>query len=308
MASHGGLAVFQQSIAAASRMLSWFPTQLVRVVFVSALSICAASVGATETDTGVPDAGARKHALTFDLQYANASGYVQVREFDLQGTRLALDDLGIDHALVVALGYEQRLSDVSALRFRVRWYDESGQGSFPEEIDFNGGIYEAGATLTSTAQLADFVFHWQRDLLRFGDGGRFQGLVGANFTYLNFTIDGPQVSSADTSEAFYRQALPLPSLGLRVYYPLRKKGVFYAEIFGFAINNWNSLRKEGGTVTLSQDNAEATIGVRYRLGPTWQLDGGLRYDYLKIDEESTEDGNVFLQQSWGPFVGFAAHF
>jgi hypothetical protein len=291
-------------------MSSWFRTRVICVAVASSFSFSAVNVAAAENGEGAPapepDAG--KHAFTFDLQYADVSGYVQVREFDLDGTRLALNDLGIDHAVVVALGYEQRLSDVSSLRFRLRWFDESGQGSFPEEIDFNGGIYQAGASLTSTAQLADFVFLWQRDLLHFGHGGRFQGLVGANFTYLNFTINGPQVSSADTSEAFYKQALPLPSLGLRVYYPIRNKGVFYAEVFGFAVNNWNSLRKEGGTVSLSQDNAEANIGVRYQLGRRWQIDGGLRYDYLKIDEQSNEDGNVFLQRSWGPFIGFAAHF
>lgn len=287
-----------------------FPTQVVCFVLASWLSICAVNVGAAESTNAVPapDVNTRKHAFTFDVQYADVSGYVQVREFDLEGTRLALDDLGIDHAVVVALGYEQRLSDVSSLRFRLRWFDESGQGSFPEEINYNGATYQAGATLTSTAQLADFVFLWQRDLLHFGHGGRFQGLVGANFTYLDFTINGPQVSSADPSEGFYQQALPIPSLGLRVYYPIRNKGAFYAEVFGFAVNNWNSLRKEGGTVTLSQDNAEANIGVRYQLGRRWQLDGGLRYDYLSIDEESNEDGNVFLQRSWGPFIGFAAHF
>jgi hypothetical protein len=293
-----------------SKMSSWFGTKGVRTVLASWLSICAVNAGATESDsnTPAPDVNTRKHVFTFDLQYAEVSGYVQVREFALEGTRLALDDLGIDHAVVVALGYEQRLSEVSSLRFRLRWYDESGKSSFPDEIDFNGAIYQAGATLTSTAQLADFLFHWQRDLLRFGHGGRFQGLVGVNFTYLNFTIDGPQVSSADPSEGFYQQALPLPSLGLRVYYPIRKKGTFYAEVFGFAVNNWNSLRMEGGTVTLSQDNAEANIGVRYQIGRRWQLDGGLRYDYLYIDEESTEDGNVFLQRSWGPFIGFATRF
>ena len=291
-------------------MPSWFRTQVVSVAIALWFPIYAVDVWAAQSAEGAatPEPDARKHAFTFDLQYADVSGYVQVREFDLDGTRLALNDLGIDHALVVTLGYEQRLSNVSSLRFRLRWFDESGHGSFPEEIDFNGGTYQAGATLTSTAQLADFVFLWQRDLLHFGHGGRFQGLVGANFTYLNFTIDGPQISSADTSEAFYKQALPIPSLGLRVDYPIRDKGAFYAEVFGFAVNNWNSLRKEGGTVTLSQDNAEANIGVRYRLGRRWQLDGGLRYDYLSIDEESNEDGNVFLQRSWGPFVGFTAHF
>jgi hypothetical protein len=291
-------------------MSSWFHTRVICVSVASWYSICAINVLAADSGSAAPapDAEIGKHAFTFALQYDDVSGYVQVREFDVDGTRLVLDDLGIDHAVVVALGYEHRLSNVSSLRFRLRWYDESGWGSFPEEINFNGATYQAGATLTSTAQLADFVFHWQRDLLRFGASGRFQGLVGVNFTYLNFTIDGPQVSSADPSEGFYQQALPLPSLGLRVDYPLPKNGAFYAEIFGFAVNNWNSLRKEGGTVTLSQDNAEANIGVRYPLGRRWQLDGGLRYDYLKIDEESTEDGNVFLQRSWGPFIGFAAHF
>jgi len=290
--------------------MSRFSKQVVCLVLACGLSICSGVVGATENGEGTtaPDPDARKQAFTFDMQYTDVSGYAQVDEYILKGTRLGLNDLGIDHAVVAALGYERRLNEVSSLRFRLRWYDESGQGSFPGEINFNGGIYQAGATLDSTVQLADFVFHWQRDLLSFGDGGRLQGLVGANFTYLDFTVDGPQVSSGDTSEHFYAQALPLPSLGLRVRYPIRDKGEFYAELFGFSVNHWNSLRKEGGTVYLSQDNAEANVGVRYQLGRTWQLNGGLRYDYLKIDEESNEDGNVFLQRSLAPFIGITARF
>ena len=290
--------------------MSGFGAKIVCLFLAWGLSIWAGVAGAAANGEGVPapDPDARRQAVTFDVQYADISGHVQVDESLLHGTRLPLNDLGIDHAVVVALGYERRLSEVSSLRFRARWYDESGQGSFPGEINYNGGIYQAGASLDSTAQLADFVFHWQRDLLDFGDGGRLQGLLGVNYTYLDFTIDGPQVSSGDLSEHFYSQALPLPSLGLRVTYPVRDAGEFYAEFFGFSVNHWNTLRKEGGTVYLSQDNAEANVGVRYQLGRTWELDGGVRYDYLKIDEESDEDGNVILQRSWGPFIGLTARF
>jgi len=284
---------------------------LANVVVAGWFAICPVEVEAAANGGNLSAAGpeAGRNVFTVDLQYADAGGHVQVRENDLEGTRLDLDDLGIGHAAVGAFEYGRRLSDVSSLRFRLRWFDESGRSTFPGDIAFNGGIYQGGASLKSTAKLGDFGFLWQRDLLQFGSGGRLQGLIGANLTLLDFTIDGPQVMKGDTSEVFYRQALPLPSLGLRVSYPLANdRGAFYAEAFGFTASNWNSLRKEGGTVKLSQDNAEATIGLRYRLEQHWQLNVGVRYDYLKIEEKSNEDGNVFRQRSWGPFVGIAARF
>ena len=53
----------------------------------------------------------------------------------------------------------------------------------------------------------------------------------------------------------------------------------------------NSLRKEGGTVTITQTECSASLGVRYALARAVSLEGALRYAGLAQNEQSGEDGN-----------------
>jgi hypothetical protein len=250
-------------------------------------------------------------ALSLDVQHARVNGFVQVRETTREGTRLPLQDLGLSPAQIFALEFEQRLTDRSRLDWRARWFNAGGSASFDHEVEFNAVSYEAGTTIHSRAQLADFAFHYEHDLLQFGDGGRLSFLAGSTFTWLNFVMHGTEAadtSGHDQKEDFWKQSLPLPSLGLRVDWPLTKTQRLYAEGFGWRAIHWNSLRSEGGTVYLSQDNFEATAGWSWRFHPKWELTAGARFDYLAIDEQSHEDGNVILMRSFGPFVGITLRF
>src|SRR5262249_35071897 len=60
--------------------------------------------------------------FSLDLQYARTNGFVQVRETTHPGTRLPLQDLGLDSAEVATLALDQRLGDEARLRWRLRWY------------------------------------------------------------------------------------------------------------------------------------------------------------------------------------------
>lgn len=279
----------------------------------AAPSLLAAFVAIAQADQPpLPSAGDEiASGLSLDLQYARVNGLVQVRETTREGSRLPLKDLGIDSAEVFALEFDQRLTDASRLDWRTRWFHAAGSASFDHEVEFNAVRYEAGTTIRSSAQLGDLSFHYEHDLFRLGDGGRLSLLAGATFTWLNFVMHGTEAadtSGHDQKEDFWKQSLPLPSLGLRLDWPLTPTQRLFAEGFGWRAIHWNSLRSEGGTVYLSQDNLEATAGWTWRFQPKWELTAGLRFDYLAIDEQSHEDGNTILTRSLGPFVAVTLRF
>ena len=280
----------------------------------AAPSLLAALVPFLRADDPPPPAtgdDALVHAFSLDLQYARVNGFVQVRETTRAGTRLPLQDLGLDSAEAFSLLLDQRLGDDARLRWRARWFYAAGRASFDHEVEFNAVSYEAGTTIKSQAQLGDLAFHYERDLLHFGDGGSLALLAGVKFTYLNFVMRGTEAadtSGHDQKEDFWKQSLPLPSLGLRVDWPLTPAQRLYAEGFAWRAIGWNTLRSEGGTVRLTQDDFEATAGWSWRFEPKWELTAGVRFDYLAIDEQSHEDGNVILMRSFGPFVAISLRF
>lgn len=257
-----------------------------------------------------PPGTTRVPRLGIDLGFSRVEGFVDVRENAVEGTRLGLHDLGIDHATAVALAFELPVGDTADIRTRLRAYYMRGSSDFDQDVAFNGNVFPAGSTLHSAPALWDLLIHYRQDLLGLGDGGRLQLLLGLDYHHLDFKISGTHTvaSGGDTAENFAKQELPLPSLGLRVEYPLSDHVDLYTEAFGFRAIGWNSLRKEGGTVTLSQDNFEWNLGVRWDLSASLDLEAGVRFDYLRIDETSEEDGNQFLMQSFGPFAALSLRF
>jgi len=55
----------------------------------------------------------------------------------------------------------------------------------------------------------------------------------------------------------------------------------------------NSLRKEGGTVYLSQAHADAGVSVIYRITRAVEAEAGYRLTYFFQHESSHEDDNTF---------------
>jgi hypothetical protein len=271
------------------------------------------AIAQADPSAPAPAAGdeALSHAFSLDLQYARVNGFVQVRETTTEGTRLPLKDLGLDSAEAFSLLLDQRLTDDSRLSWRARWFQAAGSSSFDHEVVFNAVSYEANTTIRSRAELGDLTFHYECDLFHFAEGGSLALLAGCKFTYLNFVMRGTEAadtSGHDQKEDFWKQSLPLPSLGLRVDWPLTPTQRLYAEGFAWRAIGWNTLRSEGGTVWLTQDDFEASAGWTWRFQPKWELTVGARFDYLAIDEQSHEDGNVILMRSFGPFVAISLRF
>lgn len=252
-----------------------------------------------------------QNAFRLELGYARVSGFTQVRENSDEGTRLPLHDLGVRDAEVASLEYDRNLGDESRLRLRLRWFYVAGSARFDDEIRFNGVHYVAGSKVDTLAELGDVSLRWEQELFPIGDAGRVSLLVGTSLTYLNLKVHGTQAAGStrmEQKEAFFKQMLPLPSLGLRVDYPLKDGSRLWAEAFGFRVLHWSTLRSEGGTIFLSQDQLEATIGWSKQLSKMWTLDLGLRYEFLSIEQTSHEDGNQFLLRSFGPFIALQLRF
>jgi hypothetical protein len=255
-----------------------------------------------------PDPARVRLFTEFDL--AHVGGYVDVREGPEggpgSGTRMALEDLGLDTAAIVSLGVLIPAGEDSDFRIRLRYWFLSGSGTFAQDVGFNGIIYAAGQPIEADVFRVDFLADWRPSIWSFAEGGALRLLLGVDFRYVDFQTDGTLAAgspAADPSEGFYKQELPLPSLGLRVDYALSPDVALHAEAFGFRAIGWDSLRSEGGEVILSQDNFEASVGAAFRLGEAWELEAGLRFGYLFMDEQSPEDGNVLLLRDGGAFVG-----
>ncbi|HKE00440.1 MAG TPA: hypothetical protein VKE69_05480 [Planctomycetota bacterium] len=251
--------------------------------------------------------------LTFapELSFGAVSGYVQVRENAVTGTRLNLHDLGMNTASTLSFGFGAKTDDHSDVWFRVRGFDARGSGTFGQDIFFNGVTYEAGEPVHSSLELYDLLLQYRGNVLDFGDGGHLQLLAGAEFHYLTFQAHGtvaPTSAGNEGQEHFWKQELPLPSLGARVVYPLSSGVELRAQAFGFSVHHLNSLRSEGGTIYLWQDNFEADAIVGVRLSDACWLDLGYRYSYLYMKEESHEDMNKFLMRDSALVFGIRLRF
>jgi hypothetical protein len=70
----------------------------------------------------------------------------------------------------------------------------------------------------------------------------------------------------------------------------------------------NSLRKEGGTIYLSQAHADAGLSVTYRITRALEAEAGYRFTYFFQHEKSHEDDNTFELIDNGFRVGLSLRF
>ncbi|MBI1849436.1 MAG: hypothetical protein HYR85_03725 [Planctomycetes bacterium] len=261
----------------------------------------------SDTDTDLPD---RRAQWFIDIALVAVSGYTQVRENATEGTRLSLHDLGLNRAETFALGISAPVGEASEVRARVRYYYLTGHGNFDDSVVFNGVTYDPGK-INADPLFFDVRVDYRGDVLDFGDGGHLRFIAGADFKYLNFATSGHTAATSgghDKSENFWRQELPLPSLGLDVQIPLSKVVDVTGEAFGFRILRWDSLRNEGGTIYLSQDDFEASLGLKFHVSPWCDIGVGARFDYFSMNEQSNEDGNRFLMRDVGLFANASLSF
>ena len=261
---------------------------------------------------GLP-ATAAQWRWTASLESARPSGWVQVRENDIEGTQLYFgDDLRIHRRNGLRLDTAKTVSPHAEWQLSVATYTLDGTTVIPQPIIFNGATIAAGQLRTAThyTHFLEFDGSYRRRLLSFAEGGGLWGSVGGTFMLLNFTLQGdvaPNSAGKETTEDFYVQELPVPVLGLHLRYPIGRAWSLLSSATMGGLPRANSLRHEGGEVRLKQTNNAFSVGVAVRR-TEWELSvSAFGRSYVQ-DEQSREDGNVIHLRDRGLAVGLAHPF
>ena len=243
-------------------------------------------------------ASAGRWELSAGAQLASPRGWVQVRESEIDGTRLRYGpDLGVrrDHAW--SLGVRYRASHRTAFTLDIESRALDGSATLPRDVYFNGTTLAGGATLatrTHFPRFLQFTGTVERRLAAMGNGATLAARAGLTFVALTFVLHGtlaPGSVLRETSEDFVTQELPVPVVGLVFQRPLGRRVALVASAAGGGLPRVNSLRHEGGRVMLSQSHADLSLGLRYTLSPAWRVTGGYHFTHFAQHETSAEDGN-----------------
>lgn len=236
--------------------------------------------------------------LWLDAGVGPPSGWVQVRENALEGTRLHFRrDLDVRRAWTVRGTLVHPIGARTLLDIALEGWSLSGDAVPRSDVTFNGATLAADSVLRTRTGFGDFVqltadvrrrlvMH-PRDVL--------SGSVGLTFVALNVVLQGtlaPGSALHETREDFVTQELPVPVLGLAWEHALTPRLALAAHATGGWLPIVNSLRREGGEVTITQTQADLGLALRWRLARRTRVSLGWRFTHFAQREESTEDGNA----------------
>jgi hypothetical protein len=240
--------------------------------------------------------------VSLDGQIGVPRGYVKVGENEIPGTKLRLhEDLGIDISGALEVGAAFHFTPRDAIRGTFLYYFLDGGANMPQSIAYNGAMFGPGHVDTNT-DFYRFSLDYERELLNRPELV-LTGSAGLTYAYLAVTLSGQGQRSP---EDFFRQELPVPILGLRANFPLGDRVGARVFVAGGGLPPVNSLRKEGGTVYLSQ--ADAGVSVTYRITRALEAEAGYRFTYFFQHEKSHEDDNTFQLIDNGFRLGLSFRF
>jgi hypothetical protein len=266
------------------------------VALASLLGGCPLSVRQQPVCVSAADSVARWR-LTAGLDAGRPQGWVQVRENTIAGTRLRVGpDLSVRRLRTYSLGIDRRLGARTWLDVTVAGTSLEGTVTLDHDIMFNGATLERGTTLRTAVGLPRFVgvtAVLDRRLFAIGLGSvSVRG--GLTFEALTFVLRGtlaPSSAMHETREDFVTQELPAPVAGVSAQVPVARHLWLVAELDASYLPRVNSLRREGGEVTLQQNSAGLTAGLRYDVGRAASVAVAYHAMSFAQRENSTEDGN-----------------
>ena len=231
------------------------------------------------------------------------SGWVQVRENATAGTRLRFGpDLGVRRMFDYSLGVGRRLGARTWADLTITSTSLDGRTTLPRDVIFNGATLERGTALRTAVGFPRFMTLTgtvSRRVLALGKG-RLDVRGGITFVALSFQLHGtlaPGSALHETSEDFVTQELPIPLAGVSIELPVAARLRVFADADGSYLPRVNSLRREGGEVTLRQSGASLIAGLRGDVARTMRIDLGYRASVLAQHEASREDGNDIVLRS-----------
>jgi len=273
-----------------------------------ALVIAAGSAAAAQ------DSAAARWELAAELRGGVPTGWVQVRENAIAGTRLSFGPSLEVHALWAAeLRGEFHPDARTRIALSLTSFTLDGSVTLPQNVDFNGATLEGGTTLATRTSFP----HWlaltltgTRDVAHPG-AGAIGVTAGLSFVALTFVLEGtlaPASATRETQEDFVTQELPVPLLGAEYRAPIGERWRVEARVTGGWLPWVNSLRQEGGTVTITQTELQLAGLVRYAAARSLDVTGEVRFSTFAQDEQSTEDGNQISMRALTLGVGAAWRF
>ena len=242
------------------------------------------------------------------------SGYVQVRENTVEGTRLPFGSGLNVHAIWAAdLEVDYVPDPRTRLSLTITSFGLSGTTTLAQDTYFNGTTLAGGSALntdTNFPAYIAFTLAGERRIAQLGSG-ELSGTAGALLRGAHLrparharpgerhARDARGFRDAGVTGAGARRRLPCAA---RLPYAIR------VQAHGRLAPVGDSLRKEGGTVTVTQTAAQLEAGVRYDLTAVLGLTGAVRLSSFAQDEQSTEDGNVISMRAATLGIGMAQRF
>jgi len=252
--------------------------------------------------------------LSVLAEVGSPGGWVQVRENEIQGTRLGIsDDLDVNHMTTLRLRAIKTYSDVNEVHLGFATSMLDGSATIDTPVNFNGATIAPGRldTITHFQDFLTFDASYWRRLTGFDNGGGIWGSVGATYVLLNFRLQGTLAANSvgnELKEDFYVQELPVPTLGLHLRYPFGDKWKLTADITAGRLPWVDSFRTEGGEVRLAQTNEDESLGIEYRFDTQWRAGIYAFHSYFAQNERSNEDGNAVHLTSTGVGIGVGYTF
>jgi hypothetical protein len=231
-------------------------------------------------------------------------GWVQVGEFGQTGSRLRLDeDLGITRGILIELGAAYRFSDRRRFTFSLGDLILRGEETALATVVYDEGIFPPGTELRSTPLFFRLKGTYEQTLWDVLDRFFLDLLLGVEYIYLDFKIEGtdPSGEKIREGEQFWKQELPLPFVGAAVRYTPTDRWTIGLSSTWISVHRLNSLRHEGGLVRLTQTNFETNLSAGYRPGERLSFDAGYRLWSFVQEEKSGQDDNRFHLRTLAPF-------
>lgn len=252
--------------------------------------------------------------LVAGIESGQPSGWVQVRENSIQGSRLGYQhDLGVSRVPSEDLSLQYAMDSQDFWRFTLKSLSFNGSAVPANDVQYNGTTLAAGHPLSATTHFPDYMQFsalrgWRMhgpDNLSFWCGG------GLSYTAITFYLDGTITANSvghETKEDFVTQELPVPMVAIGFSKPLAD-GWSVVSSLDVAFLPWvNSLRHEGDVVRLNQAQMDLTAGLHHAVTRDAGLTLSAYYRYYHQHEQSGEDDNNLLFETRGLRIEADYHF
>lgn len=237
-------------------------------------------------------------------------GHVRVREWDLQGHRMGLRELGMTSYPALQVQIQKRLRKNKSIAIIYDHFFMRGNATFDRDIAYNGTIINGRMGIdVSPTRYNRVTATFSGPILRHG---HFQLDYCASLVidHITFYLDGEVTSASPGNEVFERfgrQAFPYPVLGVEGRIMLKKNDQLNAEIAGTYIPKFKSFYTEGGNVDLHYKTLLAALGYTRRIN-NFEISVGARLRYMHLFQESMEDTNILSTLTAGPYAGLSYDF